>query len=311
MYVYFDNSILRRLMDSSEKLDKFIEWFEAELNLSWKNCKPITSHYLFLEYIGFTKKSLNIPKEFLQCDFQNTKISIKSLKDGDVEKVDDVRIIDKKIEEIFKKLVVYIKGELLKKRKNLENLIEERSKFTNLSQRSSDLNNMLFVEILDKIQNDYQEFVEIMAEFLAWDEFCNIEAQGLPIGLLRQRQLGYWVYYWEQNVFLPSAKIIDDMAKYYEMRFDASLKNYEDMVDAEIFTYFVTGYRNENNEIMPVSIFTCDDPVSIKQRACLAGGCIVNIEKTLKRAIKCKPGEIHCFDCLGLTYKETIKINMN
>jgi hypothetical protein len=58
--LYFDNPVVRFLIESPETwkdlYDPFIKTFGRRF-------RPIQSYYLFFEYIGFTKKKLNIPSD--------------------------------------------------------------------------------------------------------------------------------------------------------------------------------------------------------------------------------------------------------
>ena len=164
----------------------------------------------------------------------------------------------------------------------------------------------MFGNILKLYEDDYSSFSKEAADFLAWDYFCNISAEGISTALLRQRQMAFWLQQWNQCTIFPFGKLIDDFPGYYDIHLskNTNFKGQEDMVDAEIITYLIMGKHNENsNSIESVNILTFDPPINVQERIKLGLGNVVNMEGVLKRNLNKCFGKIYCLN------KDTLTIN--
>lgn len=288
-FIYFDNPFVRSLSNHPEIWDNLFDLFVKTFG---RRFKPIQSYYLFFEYIGFTKKELNIPVNFKKPCFENSK-ELNSLKKA----TENLAILDKNLSKIGTDIRLHIKEKLYDLKPLLTSKINKRKNHTSLFQGSQELVNILFGDILVLIENNFEQFIEFATTYLTWDVWCSINPLGIPLNIVRERQLGFWLEKWEDEIELPFGKIIDDLARYYKMNFESQLKNHEDMVDSEMLTYLILGYRF-NDEIHRVHCLTYPpkNPKEIPERNELALGTINNIEKTLGKTILKKPGKIYVFD---------------
>lgn len=75
------------------------------------------------------------------------------------------------------------------------------------------------------------------------------------------------------------------------MKFDSYFKSYEDMVDAEVFTYLILGLNEE-----PIKYITSDASEEISQRLKLVLGAINSIEQAIEISIPKHFGQVYRVD---------------
>ncbi len=306
--IYPDNSVLQSIMRNSKVHDLLYDWSVREFGISWEF---IQSNYLFLEYIGFHKSHLEIPKSLLlitpPSDFKNIKsITPKNIKDHEVVQLDGIYVAH------FKILQSHIKEKLLK----LEDTIKKLYKNTELKSpnnerlgaSSNNLAHACFGQIIALLNTDFPEFVENLSLDLAWDVFCGISIKNLDVATQRYRQFVFWLYelYDQYKIVFPFAKIIDDLFKNH----DIYLKNYEDMVDAELLTYAILGRPVQLEQNKPVVALTYDDPIKMKNRKDLGVKIVFEFEKRLKTIIRKSSGKIYCLDRENQGILEIIDISV-
>lgn len=291
--IYPDTPVVRSLSDHPETWnalhDQFIQKFGRRF-------RSVQSYYLFFEYLGFTKKQLEIPTSLLKPQFDDLAIlAAINPKKGVSE--EEVGILDKQLCKIELDIASFINEKLLSMKTIFESLAEERMKRTSAFKAAQELVDSLFGSMFVLIDQDYTTFAKYATTYLAWDVFCGIHPLELSIEAIRQRQLGYWMQRWEGGIKLPFGKIIDDQSNYYKMEFASRFKEFEDMVDSEMHTYLILGYEIDN-QLHPIQCLTYPpkDMQAIPKRNELALGTVVNIQKTLKKDMLSFPGKIYCID---------------
>lgn len=268
--IYPDTPLIRSLSDRPDTWD---ELYDPLTKIFGSNFHPIQSYYLFFEYIGFTKKQLEIPIDFIRPSF-------------------DVSIIDKSLRGIEVDISDYIRGKLYSLQPILEELIDERKKRISHFKVAQELVDSLFGNIFFLLYSHFEEFVTLSTLYLSWDAFCSIHPLGIPLKAVRERQLGFWFERWEEGVKLPFGKIIDDQSDS-----ESHYKEREDMVDSEMDTYLALGCEIDHR-IHPVHclIYPPKDLHIISKRNELALESINTIQKTLGKEIPKFPGKIYSFD---------------
>ncbi|MCH9625628.1 MAG: hypothetical protein S4CHLAM123_08040 [Chlamydiales bacterium] len=291
--IYPDTPVVRSLSDHPETwnalYDQFIETFGRRV-------RSVQSYYLFFEYLGFTKKQLEIPSSLIQPQFDDLTILMAiDPKKGVSE--EEIGILDKHLKKIESDIVSYVKKKLLSMKTIFDSLIEERMRRTSTFKAAQELIDSLFGSMLSLIDQDYATFMQHATTYLAWDIFCGIHPLDLSLEAIRQRQLGYWMQTWEQGIKLPFGKIIDDQSSYYKMEFASRFKEFEDMVDSEMHTYLILGYEIDN-QVHPIQCLTYPpkDLQALSKRNELALGTVMNIQKTLKKDMLSFPGKIYSID---------------
>ncbi len=300
-YVYLDSPLVRSLADLPETWNKLYDAFIKEFG---RRFKPISSYYLFFEYIGFTKKHLAIPIIFTEPHFFPSK-EFKKIKPIKVNQ-EEIQVLDRNLREIAAGISIYLKQKIYTLRNVFEQLIQEREKRISSFRGTKDLIDCLFGDIFLLVQNDFEKFVEYATTYLSWDVFCGIRPKEPPLDIIRERQLGFWLNHWEQGRDLPFGKIIDDQSKYYCMDFASPFKEFEDMVDSELHTYLILGYRM-NGETHPIQGlgYPPKDPDALSKRNELALGTVNNIQRALGRELNKFPGKLYSLDPITHVIKET------
>lgn len=291
--IYPDNPIIRALSDRPEVWNQLYDPF---VNTFGRTFKPVQSYYLFFEYIGFTKKLLEIPLVFAKPYFDNTaKLAAIDLGKGVSE--EELFMLDKNLSEIDAGISIYIKQKLYALKPTFDLLIKERKKRISFFKAAQELVDALFGDIFFLIDNEFEEFVHYATTYLAWDSFCTIHPLGLSLKAIRERQLAFWLKSWERGIKLPLGKIVDDQSNYYKMNFESHFKEFEDMVDAEMHTYLILGYEIDN-QLHPVDclIYPPKDHNAVSKRNELMLGSVTNIQKTLSKEIAKFPGKIYSLD---------------
>ncbi|NGX32559.1 MAG: hypothetical protein K1060chlam4_00607 [Candidatus Anoxychlamydiales bacterium] len=290
--IYPDIQIIRALSDRPELWDKFYDQF---IKIFGRSFKLVQSYYLFFEYLGFTKGQLELPSVFITPHFVDASklsaININKLSE------ENILILDKNLIEIEFSIEIYIKLKLNSLKPLFKRLVKERQKRISSFKTAQELVNSLFGNIITLIENNFEEFVKYATTYLTWDAFCSINPYKIPLKIIRERQLGFWLQRWEQGTKLPFGKIIDDQSDYYKINFTSRFKNFEDMADSEMHTYNILGYEKDN-EIHPVDCLTHPpkDKNAILDRTRLVLASIDNIQKTLKKEIPKFPGKIYTLD---------------
>lgn len=295
-YVYFDNFVAKMLLEDPNCWNFLWDNFIAEFGLSMR---PISSYYLFFEYFGFTKKNLEKPNRdmFQFRDIRNVKRAR-----NEIQKID--RVLQQYWENACCDLEIQMSSSAVKK--SLNDSVAKGIARISLFDKSQELKECLFGNILNLYEDDYSSFAQKAADFLAWDYFCNISAEGISTDLLRQRQLAFWLQQWDQRTIRPFGKLIDDFPGYYDIKLDKNtyFDGLGDMVDSEIITYLIMGLFSDNSKkTETVSILTCDPSVNIQERIELGLGNLMNMEGTLKRKIS------RCFGKVYRLNKDTFAID--
>ncbi len=290
--VYFDNKVIRELIENSEIRKGF---FTDIALLLGPNYQPLKSYYLFFEYIGFHKNKLEIPKVLHEPNLPALQdLSKKNLLDSALIKIDN------DLKESHDKIKEYIVNKLYALESHIKHRIKVREVFVKKAKELyfTQLHINLFGDLIDLFRKDLREFVETAAEYLAWDLFCTLIPKSVSIPRLRQRQLAYWFNMHQNGITLPFGKLIDDHAKYYDIKFNSksNYKSYEDMVDAEALTYLVTGLKATDQTIVAINYITFDDSTQIGERIQLGLGTLQNIEKTLNVCTSKQGGKAYMID---------------
>lgn len=300
-HLYYDNSIIRRMTDNHDEYKK-IE--NNTIQIFGTTITHVTSPYLFLEYIGFTKKNLQIHQA--DCDLDDV-LTLLSKERGSP----NINLLDELLCKIFKNSYEFIKAKLLSSELKIiiQKLIYARLIRVNKNIQCQEFNDDLFGYFFNIFNTNYEEFAELIAIYLAWDEFCSIQQKGIPptkLRWLKERQLAYWYQNCRYNYILPFGKIIHDQDYYYKMEkpFKSRFKNCEDMVDSEAITLAVIGYKADDGDLHPVNFITFDSSKSLQDRLTLALGSIHNMETTLNQVFNKFPGTIYRLDSVTLEYKE-------
>ncbi|MCK4517530.1 hypothetical protein KAT92_02050 [Candidatus Babeliales bacterium] len=302
-FVYPDNNIIKIMRRDPKASDQLHDWSIKKFGRSWE---IIPSYYSFFEYIGFHKNELNIPQKILQPKTGITQISSKT-----------IRELEEEFSTIQESLLVFVKTKLFSLKPKLNDLLEKQNaenpnnkyfkmKSKNHYNISNGIEQGFFGEIIQQLKNSFPEFVEVSASYLSWDIFCGISLKGLNVESQRKKQFGFWLQNYEQGIMLPFAKIMDDLINSPK---GICLKNNEDMVDAEMLTYAILGYRTKPNEIKPVAILTYDDKTVTNKRIENLKKCISKIENVLGKTIQKSPGIIYCLDPETQTSINTIDIS--
>ena len=280
--IYPDTPLIRSLSDRPDTWNDLYIPFLEKFSLPFK---PIQSYYLFFEYIGFTKKQLEIPIDFVRPSFHGK------------ENKEEISILDKNLRMIELGLSDYIAEKLYSLHPILEELKTERKKRMSSFDAAQELVDSLFGNIFFLMETNFDKFVQRATTYLAWDAFCSIHPLDIPLRAIRERQLICWFQRWEEGEKLPFGKIIDDQRDYNKIDLESHYKEREDMVDSEMHTYLALGYQIDNH-IHPVHclIYPPKDPHIITNRNELALESINNIQNTLRKVIPKFPGKMYSLD---------------
>lgn len=216
---------------------------------------------------------------------------------------DELAIIDRELIKAHANIKEHVSTKLYSLVNHFKHLIKAREvrlkiikKKFKTEQDGMELHKILFKGIINLFRKSLPEFVERASEYLAWDIFCTLSPPGVSTPRLRQRQLAHWFKMHEGGITLPFGKLIDDHAKYYNMKFDSNYKSYEDMVDAEALTYLVTGLKDADRQILAIKYVTFDASNEIGERIQLGLGTLQNIEQTLSVCIPKQTGKAYLLD---------------
>lgn len=288
--IYLDNLLLRRLVLFDEQYqqvqrERLMNFYKSKFGIS---CNLIRCPYLFLEFIGCTKKHLSLK---LHSPLQlHPEISLKSITRSQIKE------IDKSLKKTIKMIRHDVRKKLIANKYFLNERLNATLKRAYKDEFPQKIINKLFSQYIDSFHNDFTFFLNIFCTALTWDVFVTLEANDLKI--LRERQLGFWLQ--NYNPEYPFGKIIDDLSMYYDHSFPQKnffLQASRDMVDSKIMTLPVTGYPDDGI-IRRVDVVTFDTNVTA-QRAKLALGTIKNIEESLGIFIPKKFGKIFCLSETG------------
>jgi hypothetical protein len=283
--IYFDNSIVKDFARTPELWDSFYDEFIEHFGRTFH---PIESYYLFFEYIGFHKDRLKIPSALVNC------IKFEPLLKKDITP-DDIHSMDTVLDNTVNSIEQHIESKLFALESFIKGLVEEASQRVSSFIGAQKLHEKLFGRISTLVAEDFPRFVKEAKLYLIWDVFCTITPEGISVKNLRERQLGYWMTFWEGGYTYPFGKIIDDHSEYYEISFSnkSLFKNYEDMVDAEMLTYVVLGIPTEDGTIDRCYCLTYDSHTQTSERIRLALGSVNNIEQTLEKTLKKVTGKTY------------------
>lgn len=270
--------------------DQFVKTFG-------RTFRPIKSCYLFLEYIGFTKKLLKIPAELTQPIFEHreklAKVNPAILATVCDESID---LIDKNLSKLITAIDAHIEAQVQTLQATFEDLVSRRERQISFL-GAQELHKVLFGDIIDYMRTDFTGFTKYITRYLSWDVFCGINPVGISLQLVRDRQLGYWYQYWEEGIELPAGKIFDDQAGSLDMEFQSHFKDFKDMVDAEMHTYLIVGNRMDD-ELRPIYAFAYlpHDQQAFAKRNELILGSIARIEGSLQKTLAKRPGKLYQLD---------------
>ncbi len=164
------------------------------------------------------------------------------------------------------------------------------------------------IPTIDYMKTDFAGFVKYATRYLSWDTFCGINPIGLSLKLIRQRQLGFWLQFWEEGIELPIGKIVDDQVGYYDLEFCSHFKEFEDMVDTEMHTHLIMGSKVDG-ELRPISAvaYPPHDQQAFEKRNALILGSITNIETSLQKTIAKRPGKLYQLDSKTHVFQEVFE----
>ncbi len=293
--IYFDNPVVRSLMEIPQTWndlhDPFIKTFGRRF-------RPIQSCYLFFEYIGFTKKKLKIPTELKKPTFDH-HVELAKV-DPDIPatiSTEAIALIDADLGSIANAIDNHIAAQMHALQTTFEDLVTSREKRASSFKGAQELQKVLFGDIIDYMKTDFAGFVKYATRYLSWDTFCGINPIGLSLKLIRQRQLGFWLQFWEEGIELPIGKIVDDQVGYYDLEFRSHFKEFEDMVDTEMHTHLIMGSK-VNGELHPICAvaYPPHDQQAFEKRNTLILGSITNIETSLQKTVAKRPGKLYQLD---------------
>jgi len=295
--IYPDNAVVRSLADKPETWDKLYDPF---VNTFGRTFRLVKSCYLFFEYIGFTKKNLRIPPALKtpildhQQDFAKMKLNVPKMITAEL-----IDKLDKSLGKVSGAINAYIESQMVSLHPIFEDLVENREGRIASFEGSQELIKILFGDIITLMATDFIGFVKYATRYLAWDVFCSIHPVGLSLELIRERQLAYWLQFWEEGIELPFGKIIDDQAGYYDMNFKSKshFKEFEDMVDAEMHTYLILGSKVDGAlRSIRALAYPPQNQYTFEERNRLALGSITNIETRLEKTLVKHPGKLYELD---------------
>lgn len=177
-FLYFDTPLIRSLSDRPEVWDQLYDPF---IRIFGHEFKPIESFYLFFEYIGFTKKRLEVPQIFKKPHLSESEKLAKIDPHLRIVKEEDIDILDKSLNDLLREMTVYSEEKLFFLQKTIIELIEERKRRISSSPFPQMLVNSLFGNIFFLAETDFFEFVKYASRYLSWDIFCSIQPSGLSL----------------------------------------------------------------------------------------------------------------------------------
>ena len=293
--LYFDNPVVKSLIETPETWNALYDQFVKTFGRTFR---PIKSCYLFLEYIGFTKKLLQIPANLTQPIFEHqeklAKVNPAILATVSDEAID---LIDKNLGKLVVAIDTHIEAQVQTLQATFEDLVSRRERQISSFLSAQELHKVLFGDIIDYMRTDFKGFTKYITRYLSWDVFCGINPMGLSLRFVRERQQGYWYQFWEEGIELPAGKIFDDQARSLDMEFQSHFKDFKDMVDAEMHTYLIVGSRVDD-ELRPICAFAYSphDQQAFAKRNELILGSITRIEGSLQKTLAKRPGRLYQLD---------------
>lgn len=297
--VYFDNSIVRKLIDKPDSWDIFYDEF---INKFGNYTKPIDSYYLFFEYFELHKRNFRKPSETVL-----KKIKEIATEEEAVKKIDKIGFaLDQYFDEAYNDILVQLYSSKI--RKFLFNKIIKRRKYESSFEVSIQLKDILFKNILDLFFCDYQTFARRAAMYLAWDFFCDLEVKIF----IKKALLGIWSQLLEKNIFLPFGKIIDDIPEFHQIlpSKNTMFKGSEDMVDSEAIMYVLIGLINNTGDYERINLVTFDFPINVNERIEMGINSILKVENIKKIFLPRYSGKVFCFNREKFHLEEIIDVSI-
>lgn len=311
---YFDTSILRILIDNPIAWVNFKHWSIKELGLT---VRPIGSVYLFFEYLGFEKTRFEIPDSLHKPDLGHLNFP-KERQAAQKARDRKLPALTEEIIKLHKELQNHIANKIESNKSIIKDLQDARLLEKNKSRsgwketfnaigvfgdniflQQDALEDSLFGEYSSLFENNFTEFVKYASSLLAWDELCSIIPGGISHDDVREILFGAWrEHYEEYDITLPLGKPAIGLSHYYKLDDkpkNYQMKNYEDMVDSEVYTLLILGHKIDN-EIKPLNIITLETPDVTIARMKIVSGNIVNMEDVLKKHLPKFPGKVYCVD---------------
>lgn len=208
-----------------------------------------------------------------------------------------IALIDADLGSIASAIDTHIAAQMHTLQTTFEDLVTSQEKRASSFKGAQELQKVLFGDIIDYMKTDFAGFVKYATRYLSWNIFCGVNPIGLSLKLIRQRQLGFWLQFWQEGIELPIGKIVDDQVGYYDLEFCSHFKEFEDMVDTEMHTYLIMG-RKVDRELCPISAvaYPPHDQQAFEKRNALILGSITNIETSLQKTIAKRPGKLYQLD---------------
>ena len=283
--IYLDNLVIRRLVlldphYRENQRQNLVNFYKKTFGIS---CYLIECPYLFLEFIGCTKKMLGI--NYTSTLKLDERLSFNSLQDTQVDEIDKILVKE------LKRIHNFVRKQIIKNKLIIKERLKSTLSRSHQDQFSQKIITSAFGKYIWLYKKQFKEFLDLFVRALTWDVFVILESNNLKF--LRERQLGYW--YQNYNSEYPFGKIVDDLSSYYNHKFPQKnfiLKAREDMVDSKMMTLPTTGYM-QNNIIRGVNVVTFDTNVT-GERAKLGLASLKNIEESLGIDIPKKFGHIYC-----------------
>jgi hypothetical protein len=124
--LYLDNPVVRSLMEVPETWNDLHDPF---VKVFGRRFRPIQSCYLFFEYIGFTKKKLNIPRELKKPTFDHqAKLAKVNLDISATVDIEAIALVDEDLGKIAKAIDAHIGEQIHALQAIFEYLVASREK---------------------------------------------------------------------------------------------------------------------------------------------------------------------------------------
>jgi hypothetical protein len=283
VYLFLDNNVINRLCEGPEKWNQL---FDLVIKRIGSEYQVIGSIFSLLEYIGFTKKLLNIPPELRSVIWPKSK-GVKNFRDDD----DAILELNGMMEKCFQSIFEHIRVTMPTLKNRMLELWDDKRVIS--WEGSDELRQVLFGDLVVNLKENPSLFEDQATILLAWDAFCGVQTQKVSLRDVRQLQLRYWLKHYDEGLLLPFGKITGDLCDFFKMNFSSFFRPSEDMVDSELITYATVGYRigKENHE---VSCLSLDPEKTVVERFRLGLGALGQIERVLGVELNCKSGDIYC-----------------
>jgi len=313
---YFDTSILRILIDNPIAWVNFKHWSIKELGLT---PKPIGSVYLFFEYLGFEKMRFEIPDSLHKPNLGHLKFP-KERQEAQKARERKLPAFKEEIIKLHEALQDHIANKIefnkniITDLKNARFVEKNKSRMawnetftairafrdnSNIFLQQDSLEDSLFDEYNSLLENNFTEFVKYASSLLAWDELCSIIPGGISQDDVREILFGIWrCHYEEHSHTLTLGKPAIGLSHYYKLDDKPKnylMKNYEDMVDSEMYTLLILGHKTDD-EIKAVNVITLETPDVATARMKIVSGNIVNMEDVLNIYLPKFTGKVYCVD---------------